>query len=263
MGWCVLGLCWLAYLIKSGGTVHADAAFGDSVRALLPPLLQGVMLACVMAAAMSSGDALQVTVAGLFSQNVYRNLRPEADEARLVQVTRITGLAIIAASVLFAILMRASVVKAILDYFNLTSLVGVSVVMGLLWRRMNSPGMFASTIGAVAVFILARYVLHWPRVYTIGVPLLTGVVTGVVVSLMTKPPSTEVLDAFFKKIHVPIGAEDRLDLSMDEAVPPDRRLLTAGGLFVVKPSFQSWFGFVLALVLCLALVGIMYALVSG
>ena len=263
MGWCVLGLCWLAYLIKSGRTVHADAAFGDSVRALLPPLLQGVMLACVMAAAMSSGDALQVTVAGLFSQNVYRNLRPEADEARLVQVTRITGLAIIAASVLFAILMRASVVKAILDYFNLTSLVGVSVVMGLLWRRMNSPGMFASTIGAVAVFILARYVLHWPRVYTIGVPLLTGVVTGVVVSLMTKPPSTEVLDAFFKKIHVPIGAEDRLDLSMDEAVPPDRRLLTAGGLFVVKPSFQSWFGFVLALVLCLALVGIMYALVSG
>ena len=30
------------------------------------------MLACVLAAAMSSGDAFQVTVAGLFSQNIYR-----------------------------------------------------------------------------------------------------------------------------------------------------------------------------------------------
>ena len=262
MGWCILGLCWLAFLIASGHTVHPDAVFGDSVRALLPPLLQGIMLACVMAAAMSSGDALQVTVAGLFSQNVYRHLRPDADEERLVDVARIMGLVIITASVVFAILMRASVVKAILDYFNLTSLVGVSVVMGLLWRRMNTPGMFASTIGAVTVFILARYVMHWPRVVTIGVPLVTGVVAGIVVSLMTQPPKAEVLDPFFKKIHVPIGSEDRLGLPMDEAVPVDRRLLTAGGLFIVKPSFQSWFGFLLALALCLALVGVMYALVS-
>ena len=32
IGWCVLGLCWLAYLVKTGSTIHPDAAFGDSIR---------------------------------------------------------------------------------------------------------------------------------------------------------------------------------------------------------------------------------------
>jgi Na+/proline symporter len=50
----------------------AAAAFGDSARRILSPLLQGLMLACIMAEAMSSGNAFQVTVAGLFSENLYR-----------------------------------------------------------------------------------------------------------------------------------------------------------------------------------------------
>jgi Na+/proline symporter len=81
IGWCILGLCWLAYLINSNSVIHKDAAFGDAISHLLGPVLQGVMLACVMAAAMSSGDAVQVTVAGLFSQNIYRvYVNPKADE---------------------------------------------------------------------------------------------------------------------------------------------------------------------------------------
>ena len=38
--------------------------------------------------------------------------------------------------------------------------------------------------------------------------------------------------------------------------------LTAGGLFLVKPSRQSWVGFLVALGVCLALVGIMVLLLS-
>ncbi|MFW6162810.1 MAG: sodium:solute symporter family protein, partial [Planctomycetota bacterium] len=137
MGWCILALCWLAFLVGKGSSVQADAAFGDSVRYLLPHVLQGVMLACVLAAAMSSGDALQVTIAGLFSQNVYRPyIRPGASEAHYVKVTRVTGVVIIAAAVAFAIAMRESVVRLILDYFNLTAAAGIAVVLGILWRRM-------------------------------------------------------------------------------------------------------------------------------
>ena len=91
--------------------------------------------------AMSTGDALQVTTAGLFSQNIYRRyIRPNADEAHYVHVTRIAGIVIIAAALGFAIAMRHSVVESILNYFKLTAAVGVSVAMGVLWRRMNSVG---------------------------------------------------------------------------------------------------------------------------
>ena len=266
IGWAVLGLCWLAYLINTDSAIHKDAAFGDSIQQLLPPVLQGVMLACVMAAAMSSGDAVQVTVAGLFSQNFYRvYINPEADEKQLVHVTRMIGIVIAILSLVGAILMRSSLVKAILDYFNILSLVGISTAMGILWRRMNTTGMFCSTISAVVTFILTRYVIEYTsniRAITIGVPILAGLLGGIVGSLITRPPKAEQISRFFTKIYVPIGQEEKLDLSLDEAVPQSSRLLTTGGLFIVKPSRQSWVGFVLALGICLACVLAMLAILN-
>jgi Na+/proline symporter len=264
IGWCVLGLCWLAYLLNTGSVIQKDAAFGNSIRHLLPPVLQGVMLACVMAAAMSSGDAVQVTVAGLFSQNIYRVfINPKANENQLVGVTRIIGVCIALLSLIGAILMRHSLVKAILDYFNILSLVGISTAMGLLWRRMNTTGMFCSTIAAVAAFVLTRYVIECTkdiRAVTIGLPILAGVAGGIVGSLLTKPPKPEIIETFFKKIYVPIGAEKDLERPLDEAVPAAKQWFTGGGLFIVKPSRQSWVGFVVTLAICLACVLVMVLL---
>jgi len=258
IGWCVLGLCWLAYLLNEGLAIHKDAAFGDSIRGLLRPELQGVMLACVMAAAMSSGDAVQVTVAGLFSQNIYRvYFNPKADEKQLVRVTRIIGVIIALLALGGAILMRSNLVKAILDYFNILSLVGISTAMGILWRRMNTTGMFSSTILASATFLVSRYVLDCSRDVTIGLPIVVGVLAGVIGSLVTKPPRRETIEKFFTKIYVPIGQDDKLFLPLDEAVPQQKRLLTGGGLFLIKPSRQSWIGFIVTLGICLACVLVM------
>jgi len=261
IGWCVLGLCWLAYLLNTGSVIQKDAAFGNAIRGLLPPVLQGVMLACVMAAAMSSGDAVQVTVAGLFSQNIYRVfINPKADERQLVRVTRIIGVCIALLSLVGAILMRHSLVKAILDYFNILSLVGISTAMGLLWRRMNATGMFCSTIAAVVTFLVSRYGLDCPREITIGAPILTGVLGGIIGSLLTRPPKTETIERFFTKIYVPIGEEKELERPFDEAVPASKRWFTGGGLLIVKPSRQSWVGFVVTLAICLACVLVMLAI---
>jgi len=263
IGWCVLGLCWLVHLLNSGSAISKDAAFGDAIRGLLSPGLQGVMLACVMAAAMSSGDAVQVTVAGLFSQNFYKAyVNPEADEKRLVHVTRIIGIVIALLALVGAVLMRANLVKAILDYFNILSVVGISTAMGILWRRMNTTGMFSSTILAGAGYILTRHVLGCGREITVGVPILVGVLAGVIGSLITKPPRREDIERFFTKIYVPIGQDERLELPLDEVVPASNRLTTAGGLFVVKPSRQSWVGFVVATVICLACVLAMLAILG-
>jgi Na+/proline symporter len=263
MGWCVLGLCWLAYLINTGSTIHPDTAFGDSIRALLSPALQGVMLACVMAAAMSSGDAVQVTLGGLFSQNIYATyVNPDADERRLVRVTRLTGLTVALISLVAAVLMRNSIVKTILDYFNILSLIGVSTAMGIVWRRMNSAGVFCGTIAAVVAFVLTRYVMNCPREVVTGVPTLMAVLGGVAGSLLTRPTAPEKIEQFFRRIYTPIGQEDKLDLPLDQIVPSEQRWLTWGGLFLVKPSRQSWIGLVVTLGICLAAVLLMYVMLA-
>jgi hypothetical protein len=140
--------------------------------------------------------------------------------------------------------------------------VGISKAMGILWRRMNTTGMFSSTILASGTFLVSRYVLDCSRDVTISVPIVVGVLAGVIGSLVTKPPRRETIEKFFTKIYVPIGQEEKLELPLDEAVPQSRRWLTAGGLFIVKPSRQSWVGFVVTLGICLACILVMLAILK-
>jgi hypothetical protein len=127
---------------------------------------------------------------------------------------------------------------------------------------MNSTGMFACTLAAVGVFIVCRYGLNLPRNFTVGMPLLAGVIGGVIGSLLTRPPDKARTDAFFRKIHTPIGEEHKLELPLDEAVPKAQRLLDTGGFFVVKPTRQDWVGFVVFLGACVACVFIMLGLLA-
>ena len=263
IGWSILALCWLAHLISQGKATTPDAAFGDAIRELLSPVLQGLMLACVMAASMSSGDAVQVTVAGLVTQSVYRrHINVGADEKQLVRFTRLAGVAVIGVSLAFAILMRSDLVKAIILYFNVLAAVGISTAMGILWRRMNQAGVFCSTIAAMSALIICRAVPGVPMTVTFGAFLVAGFAFGIIGSLLTRPPDVERIEKFFRKIHTPIGQEDKLSLPLDEVVPPENRWLTAGGLFIVKPSRQSWVGFLVTLAICTACVLTMVALLG-
>ena len=286
IGWAILGLAWLAHLIQQGVPVDsqvADAAFGDSIRELLSPVAQGLMLACIMAAAMSSGNAFQVTVAGLFSENLYRRyLHPTASDHQALMVTKVVGLLYVLVSLLMAIALR-SLVAAIMAYFTILALVGISTAMGILWRRMNQTGMYAATLLAAGVYLYTRYrmpeaiavaesvPLDWAvylltqhgEAVKIGAPLVAGVLGGILGSLATRPPDPAVIDRFFTKIYTPIGQEDRLSQTLEQAVPPDQRWITWGGLWIVKPSRQSWVGFLVFLGLCIGCVATMLALLRA
>ncbi len=264
IGWAIIGLAWLAHLLQQGTAVDnriADAAFGDSIRSLLSPFLQGVMLASIGAAAMSSGNAFQVTVAGLFSENLYRRyIKPDASDLSSLYVTKISGVVYVLVSLLLAILLR-SIVAAIMAYFTILALVGISTAMGILWRRMNQAGMFSATGTAVVVFLITRSgVIDVSQAWAIGAPIFTGILGGIVGSLLTPPPDQKIVDRFFTKIYTPIGQEEKLGQSVDEAVPVSHQWCTRWGLFIVKPSRESWVGFLVFLGLCVLCVLTMLAL---
>lgn len=270
IGWSVLALAWLAYLIKSGSDIHPDAAFGDSIRALLPPVLQGVILACVMAAAMSSGDSFQVTVASLYTHTFYAAYKPDASDEEKLRFTKRAGLVLVLAVLGLAIYMQASLVKAIMAYFGILGIIGIANCMGILWRRMNTAGVFGTVILGGATMILTKTAAEaaWLAPLLKAVPgtawvIIFSILGGIIGSLVTAPQSPETIERVFSKMHTPIGREDLLGCGLDEAVPPERRLCTIGGLFIVKPDSQTTIGFLVFSLLCLGCIGIMLLLLIG
>jgi hypothetical protein len=111
--------------------------------------------------------------------------------------------------------------------------------------------------------LLVTLLTQHTKAVEIGAPLFAGVLGGIVGSLLTRPPDPAVIDRFFTKIYTPIGQEDRLSQTLEQAVPPDQRWITWGGLWIVKPSRQSWVGFLVFLGLCIGCVVTMLALVRA
>ena len=262
IGWSVLALAWLAHLIKSGATIHPDAAFGDSIRALLPPVLQGIMLACVMAAAMSSGDVFQVTCASLYTKTFYAAYNPNATDQQQLRFTKRMGLVLVCATLVAAIIMQDSIVKAILAYFGILGIIGIANFMGIIWRRMNTVGVWGTVILGSTVLVLTKIAPDavWLQgmldlLPSTGWVIIFSFLGGILGSLGTPPPSPEVIDRFFSKLHTPIGQEDKLPCTLQQAVPPEKQLLTWGGLFITKPDRQTTLGFLLFLFLCIACIG--------
>ena len=79
--WGVFGLA--AIVLYSSTVQHSDLVWGYATRDLLGPLglgLVGLMIACLMAALMSTADCLMLTCSSLLTHNLYRPIRPGRTE---------------------------------------------------------------------------------------------------------------------------------------------------------------------------------------
>ncbi len=286
VGWCLLGVVWF---VRNPEVPNPDTVFGDAVASLLPIGFRGLMLASIMAAAMSTCDSMMIACAGLFTENVYRrHWRPDADENHYINVSRVVGVVVVVVSIVFAIL-APTIFKGLMTFWKTTATVGIAWFLGMFWRRANSHGAWASFIVATAALVYANYFTGWDDAAKLGVFMPAGFLAGILVSLLTPPPDRQEKDRFFIKLHTRIGEEDKLaerlgqdvpsapegsseaegvtdeeqqPVTLETAFPPDRWLINRWGILLPTPSRQTWGGFLVA---CGVMVGIvlgMWALVS-
>ena len=261
LGWALIGI--FALVMYPGlGADESERAFGQAVADLLPMGLRGIMLASIMAAAMSTCDALMVATSGLITENVYRNhLRPGRDEKHYLTAARVFSVTIVLIALYFSTFFH-TVLEGVFTFFQITASIGLAFRMGILWRRMNTYGVFVGFIVSVTVLYFAKHDLFPVSAYGTarGVALQTavflpaGIFSAWLASLLTPPVDREKVERFFVKIHTPIGQEEHLDRPLDVAIPRERRLLDWGGLLILKPNRQSWVGFLIAWVLVFVLI---------
>jgi SSS family solute:Na+ symporter len=165
IGWAITALIALALLAGNAEiAADPDRVWGVAAREILGPLqvgLLGLMLACLMAAMMSSADAYMIVTAGLVTRNCYAAfINPNADEKTYVIVGRLTGLIIIVGAAAVAIL-KSDVFGQFKLAIELPILFAAPFWLGMLWRRANRTACWITVGFSFLVFFLLPNLIPW------------------------------------------------------------------------------------------------------
>ncbi|QEG38258.1 sodium:solute symporter family protein [Roseimaritima ulvae] len=157
-GWALTALIALALLAGSSEIVaNPDRVWGVAAREILGPLnlgLVGLMLACLLAAMMSSADTYMLVTSALVVRNVYAAyINKDADEKQYVMVGRLTGLVIIVGAAAFAMLV-GNVFTQFKMAMELPILFAAPFWVGMYWRKANRFAVWGTILFSLLVFFV-------------------------------------------------------------------------------------------------------------
>jgi SSS family solute:Na+ symporter len=202
-----------AALVKTGQLeiARADHALPEMIRALLPIGIRGLVMAGFLAALMSSLAAVFNSCSTLITWDVYRKIRPDASERRLVVVGKLSTLLLVGFGLLWIPLMKYISGQLYVYLQSVQAYISPPIaavfLLGVFWKRVNSAGAIAS-LATGFVLGAARLVLELVKGSTSGVlhwyadinflhfaVFLFAICTGVLiaVSLLTQPQAEEKL----------------------------------------------------------------------
>ena len=186
--------------LDAQGGIDGDKVFPSLVTQLLPAGFRGLVVAGLIAALMSSLASLFNSVSTLFTVDVYKKLKPQASERRLVAVGRATTVTMTVLGILWVPVMRSLAGGGLYQYIQaVQSFLAPPIVAvfatGLLWKRMNGRGAvwglslgFALGMGKLA--LNAAGVETIPDFYYSGLLLAASVAIVIVASLSAPPPES-------------------------------------------------------------------------
>ncbi len=242
IGWALTGLIVAALLVQNGQDLDdPEMAFGYATRVLLLPGLTGLMVASVLAANMSSASNFMVNTGALFTQNFYKKyMKQEASDKQLLQMGRLSGVALTMLGVLFALYIE-NVLQGFLFIETIAAFMGIMVFGGNLWKRANRYGAISSVITSFLAYYYLNYlnIGSWRLVYkwepdTFGWAMLVGFITFFIVSLVTRPEDQSKIDKYFDNMN---------RLSDAKILDPDGKkpLARDHGKDLILLDFMSWF----------------------
>jgi solute:Na+ symporter, SSS family len=173
--WGVVGLA--AVLLYTGQVSDSDLVWGYATHDLLGSVgfgLIGLMIASMMAALMSAGSALMLTVSGLLLRNIYRPLFPGRSERHYVWAGRALGAVFLIGGAVIT-LTFSSIFELLKFIWTFFVIFAGTFWLGLKWRRANRWGAWASVGATLVIFYVVPFLLPltFPSLKTDSAMLLT------------------------------------------------------------------------------------------
>ncbi len=153
----------------------------------------------VLAAVMSTTDRLMLTIGAMFSWDIYKNLlKPAARDREVLRVSQISVLA--SGIITIFLVINPPDILAFLIWMGIgvmLSTFAVPLIAGLYWRRATKEGALASMLcGLIFAGVFGYYnkfIGPLPMHFSFYA-FVIAIVAMVVVSLLTRPVSKDVLD---------------------------------------------------------------------
>ncbi len=205
----VAGLVVMGYSLLGEGGEAAGQISRDAEQVLpvvlgrmLPAGVKGLVIAGLIAAAMSTFDSTLNAGASCIVKDIYASyVRPEADERALMAVSRWATVGLCAAGVLLA-----AVVPNINRIWGLITMgIGAGMFVPLFlrwyWPRFNGLGFAAGTAAGIVGALLFDAWLAWPLYHSFPTVIGLAFSFAVAATLLSPPTSEQVLDAFWLQVN--------------------------------------------------------------
>lgn len=194
----VVGLLGRKYGIEGGES--GDLVFINMVRTVFPAFIGGILLSAILAASMSTADSQLLASSSAFASDVYKPVfRKNASNKEMLWAGRI--IVIIISIVAFFIANNPNCGSIMSLVSNAWAGFGSSfspvILLALFWKRLTYPGAVAGiAAGFVVDVVWYIFFAASTNLYEIIPGFLCGLIAAVVVSLLTKKPSDEVIKLF-------------------------------------------------------------------
>jgi Na+/proline symporter len=247
--WLLVALVALAVYPDLRSLPDPGVGYPMLIRDIAPPGLLGILLVAFLAAYMSTiSTQINWAASYLVSDLYLRFLKPDADESRLATVSRWASVLVTLFGVAASWLMRDLAVD---EAWKLLAALGAGTgavfMLRWFWWRINAWSEISAMAASLVYFlIVSRFVVSNER--RLAVVALLTIVTWLLVTFLTRPERSEVLEAFYARIR-PGGGGWQPIASKLPNVNVDRNLgksvaaafLTTGVVYLTLPGI----GFIL------------------
>lgn len=143
----------IALTLKMRGELYwesADKAFPVLMSNLLPSGLRGLVAAGLLAALMSSLASVFNSVSTLFTVDIYKKLRPDTDEKKLVKTGQVATFIVVVIGILWIPIMN-NISGVLYEYLQsvqtyIAPPIAAVFIMGIMHRRINAQGAYVTLI---------------------------------------------------------------------------------------------------------------------
>ncbi|MBR6939450.1 MAG: sodium/proline symporter PutP [Clostridia bacterium] len=195
------GLPFAEVLLKDG---HQEHIFIEATK-LFPAFIGGLLLAAIIAAAMSTADSQLLVASSSFTSDIYKPVfRKNASDKEVIWIGRVVVLIV----AVIAYFLASSKSEAAGSIMNLVSNAwggfgasfGPVIILSLFWKRLTYKGAVAGVLGGAVTDIVWLKFCSGTGVYELLPGFIMGFICAVVVTLIDKQPSDEVKALFDKAV---------------------------------------------------------------